>query len=684
VSTATEYPATSQNQSDSLETVVVVADSYRTTGTKSDLAPMQAPMSFEIYSADLLSQRQVDSVNDALRYVPGITPENRSTVTIFDQYNIRGFESIRNYYDGLVLQYNTLWNLSPQVDMYATNSVEVLKGPTSVLYGSAPPGGMINQVAKQPYDGTATNIRVRGGSLDLLELGVDHNGEIGDAINYRIIGLNRTRDGQMATTTEERTVFAPSLSIDATDKTQLHFSLYYQDDPDMIPSTPLPGEGTTLAASWGELDADAYAGDANWNSLAREVTMAGYKINHEFSSDLTFLQNFRYTDGDLLQRNTYHFAPAGQILTRSAYRTDEAIKGFTVDNQLAWTLNTGATKHKLLFGIDYQTLDSDIRYQDTFANNTPTIDLAAPNYRQMNRSDIEASFVYQQTNTIEQEQVGVYIQNEMTIGALTVLANLRHDQFESTDSADFGGFLSATEIDQSETTGRLAAIYNFDSGWKPYISYAESFEPTSGVDSITGNVFEPTTAEQAELGIKYLSDNNNTAFSVAVFDIAQQNVIVNTPDFLQRTQRGEVTSTGVEFALTQKIGDSVELVTSYGYQNVRVTENPLNNSLVDKTPVWVSDQQASIWGTYYANPELTFSLGVRYIGESELDATNSDTLPGYTLVDIAGTYSLNSSVELGLSVNNLEDKRYVGACFDGNNCWMGAQRNAEVTVNVSF
>lgn len=125
-----------------LPEVVVSGSGYRTTGTKSDLTPMQAPMSYEVYDNELLTARQVDSVNEALRYVPGVTPESRSTVTIFDQYTIRGFESYRNYYDGLPLQYNGLWNLVPQVDVFATQSVEVLKGPTSVLYGSAPPGGM--------------------------------------------------------------------------------------------------------------------------------------------------------------------------------------------------------------------------------------------------------------------------------------------------------------------------------------------------------------------------------------------------------------------------------------------------------------------------------------------------------------------------------------------------------------
>lgn len=96
-------------------------------------------MSYEVDDSELLAARQVDSGNQALRYVPGVTPESRPTVTIFDQYTTRGFESYRNYYDGLPLQYNGLWNLAPQVDAFATDSVDILKGPTSVLYGSLRP-----------------------------------------------------------------------------------------------------------------------------------------------------------------------------------------------------------------------------------------------------------------------------------------------------------------------------------------------------------------------------------------------------------------------------------------------------------------------------------------------------------------------------------------------------------------
>ncbi|MDD7804404.1 MAG: TonB-dependent receptor plug domain-containing protein, partial [Endozoicomonas sp. (ex Botrylloides leachii)] len=154
------------NSSDTytLSTYTVHGKKYHSTGTKSDLKPLQSPMSYEVYDSQLLQRRQVDSVNEALRYVTGITAESRGTVSIFDQYTIRGFQTYYNYYDGLPLLSNKSWNLYPQVDAFATSSIEVLKGPTSVLYGAAPAGGMVNQVAKEPIAKKETLIRTRLGS----------------------------------------------------------------------------------------------------------------------------------------------------------------------------------------------------------------------------------------------------------------------------------------------------------------------------------------------------------------------------------------------------------------------------------------------------------------------------------------------------------------------------------------
>ncbi len=669
--------------------VHVSATGYRTTGTKSDLKPLESPMSYEVYGNELLEARQVDSVNEALRYVPGVTPESRPTVTIFDQYTIRGFESYRNYYDGLPLQYNGLWNLVPQVDAFATESVEVLKGPTSVLYGSAPPGGMVNQTAKQPRSQQETVLRARIGTNALRELAIDSTGPLAQDVDYRLLALARERDGQQATTREERRLLAPSLTWRIGPSTRLNLNLYYQDDPALVPSTPLPALGTLRRAPYGFLDADAFAGDANWSGMERETTMAGWKFEHAFNDRVSFLQNFRYTKASGFQRNTYNngLLEDGRTLTRAAYFTDETQNGWVVDNQLALRLNTGAFSHRILFGADYQRLRSRVGYGDTLGTDTPSIDLGAPNHRLFDVTQLPFGF-YTEQHAIRQSQLGLYLQDEVKLGALTLIAGVRRDRYRSDDvnASTYAGSPSdsRTVVAQRKTSGRLAAIYQLGNGLAPYLNYSTSFEPTSGVDSLTGAAFKPTTAKQLEGGVKFRSSDGRTALTAAVFEIRKQNVVVNTPTFNQYTQNGEVRSRGAELSWTQALNDRFDFTLGLTKLAMEVTKNPLDPTLVGKKPVWVADRQASLWLNYQPLDVLDLSTGVRYVGESQMDALNSGVVPSYTVFDAAAVLRLNRTWRLGLTAGNMGDKRYVGVCHSAQNCWMGAERSIELSLHAAF
>lgn len=676
-----DQPATSQTED--LAPVQVYGNAYRSTGTKTDLGPMKAPMSYEVYDSNYLKQHQVDSINEALRYVPGITTENRSTATLFDQYTIRGFVSYNNYYNGLPLQYINNWNLYPQVDAFATQRIEVLKGPTSSLYGSAPPGGMINQIGKQPERYEHTQVKLSTGNHYLQELGIDHNGVVNDHFDYRIVALARKQHAQMKTTKEERKLFAPSATWRITPKTTLNLNLYYQDDPKLVPSTPLPSAGTVYSTSWGKLPSDAYAGDKNWNNAARRVTMLGYKINHRFNDRVKFLQNFRYTKGSLMQRNTYTLSISGPVLNRSAYETDEKMNGYAVDNQLAWNTFLGSTEHKLLFGIDYQRLQSSVTYQDTFGAGTATIDLSDPNYDQFNANSIKSHFAYTQTNSTKSNQLGLYAQDEMHWNAFTVLGDVRHDHYRSDDNQIASGSASSTNIDQHHISTRLASIYTFDNGIAPYLSYATSYQPTSGTDVKTGKTVKPTTAKQYEAGLKFKTPSRSVEFTVAAFDIIQSNILKydSAPD--NYTQVGEITSKGIETTLRTRLLKNVDVQANYTLQHVEVTKNA-DASLIGKTPVWVAKNKASIWGTYYMNQAFDVSLGVRYVGKTPIDDANSDFVSGYTLADLASTYRFNDNYKVNLTVTNLTNKRYVGACYDTSNCWMGAERQAKLSLLMDF
>ncbi|MGE6572468.1 TonB-dependent siderophore receptor [Psychrobacter namhaensis] len=677
--------------STTLDAVTVYADSYRSTGTKTALNPNDAPMSYTRIDQELLQKRQADSVNAALRYEPGVTTESRGTVSIFDEYNIRGFKTYSNFYDGLRLPYDGAWNLMPQVDIYATEAVEVLKGPASSLYGYAAPGGMVNQVAKSPKNTQASEMHLRFGNQNLKEVAIDTTGPLTDTLNYRLVALKRKKDGQMQTTEEERTLINPSLEWQATDDVSVLANLFYQDDPEMVPSTPLPAVGTVYNASYGKLDSDAYAGD-KWNRFSKEVFMPSVTVNWNINDQLTFKHVTRYTDAEAQQRNIYNrgfVEGSDTTLNRVAYTTDETMHNWTTDNQLAYQLDTANTSHNLLFGVEYQETDSNATYYDAGAAGTPNLDLSSPDFSQINGDNLPLD-TYRQKQDIEQSQLGLYVQDEMQWQDLTVVAGLRHDNFDSSTEqteATKGAVYSDKTIsnDASETSGRLAAIYDFDNGLSPYASYSQSFQPVVGSNFITNEAFKPTTADQLEAGIKYLSSDRATQGTLAVFDITQKNVVVTNPsNSQQKVQTGEITSKGVEISGSHMLNDWIDIAASYSYTDAEITEDEFNPEVVGNTPAQIAKHKATLWADYYATDKITLNAGVRYEGGMQVDKQNSDELPSVTLVDIGGNYQINPMLAVGASINNLFDKTYVGACYDLDNCWMGPERQVSVSLKASF
>jgi len=675
-----------------LDAITVYSDGYRSTGTKTALDPNDAPMSYTRIDQDLLQKRQADSINAALRYEPGVSAESRGTVSIFDEYNIRGFKTYSNFYDGLRLPYDGEYKLMPQVDIYATEAVEVVKGSASSLYGYASPGGMVNQIAKAPKSTQENEVQLRLGNQNLKEVAVDSTGPITDTLNYRLVALKRQKDGQMQTTEEERLLINPSLEWQATDDVSVLANLFYQDDPEMVPSTPLPAVGTVYNASYGKLGSDAYAGD-EWNKFSKEVFMPSVTVNWDINDKLTFKHITRYTDAEAQQRNMYNnegfVEGSDTILDRIAYTTDESMKNWTTDNQLAYKFDTANTSHNLLFGIEYQETDSSATYYDAGADGTPNLDLSNPDFSQIS-TDILPLDTFSRYDDIEQSQLGLYVQDEMTWQNWTVVAGLRHDKFKSildrTDTSK--GVIPSEKMidnDASETSGRLAAIYNFDNGLSPFLSYSQSFQPVVGSNFITDEPFEPTTADQLEAGIKYLSPDRATKGTFAVFDIAQKNVVVSDyVKYTDQTQTGEIESKGFEISGSRMLNDWVDLSASYSYTDAEITEEEINPEVVGNTPAQTAKHKATLWADYYATDKLTLNAGIRYEDGMQIDKQNSDELPSVTLVDIGGSYQINPMLAVGASINNLFDKTYVGACYDINNCWMGPERQMSVSLKANF
>ena len=672
-----------------------ITDTYRNTATKSQLTPEETPQSITVIDSETLEMRDADSINEALRYVSGVTTELRGgAVSRMDQFSLRGFANYQNAYDGMPLMYNG-WNLQPQIDAIVVQQVEVFKGPTSSLYGNMPPGGFVNLISKQPSLQPFNQLGIALGSRDLTELSFESRGQIQDSdFSYSVVGLARERDGQAVTSEEERQVFAPSIDWQANEKTLVNFNLFYQNDPSMGIYNTVPAAGSVSNTPHGRLDPDFYAGDANWNTYDRNVVMAGYKINHAFSDAWTLLHQARYMDAEAYQENTYNtgllsdvfLAPgADRTLLRRAYLTDETASALTIDNQFNGQFNWGAVEHNVLIGIDYQDLSSDIRYEDWDQTITPPIDLYAPNNYLINPAAYTGSTRASSDFEINSDQVGFYLQDQLRIGNWIALFGGRYDQYNYEENGLKYGAQAVSEIDQNEFSGRAGVLYEFANGWSPYLSYAESFEPVGGSDR-NGKTFKPATSDQWELGVKYSSLDQRSLLTLAAFEINKENALTRDPSGGPNdlVQAGETRSRGVELESRYIYSESLMWTFNCTWLDAEVTED--NTGLEGKTPIWIADNTANLWVQYdlYEGPLAGIQLGagVRYVGETQMDALNIDVVPDYTLYDLAISRDFGTA-NVRVSASNITDEDSY-TCFDSNNCWFGAERSVELAVAYEF
>ncbi|MEZ8057605.1 TonB-dependent siderophore receptor [Vibrio splendidus] len=679
-----------------VETVTIMGKAYRNTATKSALEPEETPQGITVIDEEQLEQRGVKSLNQALRYASGVVTEQKgASVTMYDTFSIRGFSNNQSYYDGLILPFLTGWNLQPQIDPIAIQQVEVFKGPTSVLYGSMPPGGMVNMIAKAPQEDGSTKVGVSTGSRNLMEASIDTSGQLGDSdFSYRLVALARKQDSQVDNAEEERYVIAPSLDWQVSDRTLINFNLYYQNDPSMGTNSAMPLD--VLKAS----DPSVSMGDKNWSTFEREVLMLGYKINHQINDNWTFLQNARYSDASLYQENTYHrgtnFNAATGSLIRNVYSTDEDSQSFVIDNQVSGRVEISGLEHNLLFGVDYLKLTGDSLYKEFDANSSfGDFNAYNPNNDLLDKSQLQEN--YRESHDITTEQLGLYFQDQVRYDALVLLAGGRYDMFKASDdkTSTYPTSDGTEKADHNQFSYRVGALYELDNGISPFVSYATSFEPAAGTD-INGNSLKPQLGEQVELGIKYLSPDMSQQVTASYFHITKKDSIAadpSDPTYRSKIQLGEVRSQGVEVEGRWFVTEGWDVNASYTYVDMEVTEDA-NPDLEGTTPIYVPTHAANLWSNYYvyggALAGTRWSAGARYMGDMEMDATNTQgKVPSYTVVDISVGYDLGEASETlsgataNLLVNNLFNEEYY-TCYDQSNCWFGAEQSVELSVNYEF
>jgi iron complex outermembrane receptor protein len=649
-------------------------------GSKTDTPLIETPYSVSVVTREQLEAQQPKTVAQALRYTPGVNTELAGPQFVTDQLTIRGFQqgTGRMLRDGTrTFLPNFLGWDAPEP--YGLERIEVLRGASSVLYGASDPGGQINLVSKRPTTEPVHEIQLQAGNNNYNQGAFDVGGTLDEegVWSYRLTALFREADAQVDHITNRRQYVAPAISFRPDADTEFTLLAEYQKQTGNF-ANPLPAAGTVFHDPRGSIDVDTYVGDTAYDYMTNEKTSLGYVFEHHLNEVWTLRQNVRYSDYRQASSELAIFGDAGTQFSRYYQNRKGDGDLFTMDNQVQANFFTGDLEHTLLTGVDYNYGKYDQDQALGFVGET--FDPFNPVYGNPLTLFPFPSTTYQQTLS----QTGVYLQDQLKFDQWVLLLGGRYDwAFDQND-----GRSPQTQKDE-KFSGRAGLVYLFENGIAPYVSYSESFLPVVGT-TVDNSQLDPETSKQYEVGLKYEPPGSNSLYTVALFDLTRQNVTENLAGFSR--QEGEVRSKGVEFEGKTEITKGLNLIGSYTWNDVEVTESDSGNK--GNTPFRVPEHMASLWADYLVQGGLLEGLrigaGARYVGSTFGDSANTFKVDAYTVVDALVSYKLGKvdaaldGVEVSLNASNLFDKEYVAGCFSDFGCQYGQQRTVYGTVAYNW
>lgn len=653
------------------------------TGTKTNTPLREVPQSISVVTRDQIDDRGAKTLNEAVGYSAGVAINPYGFDHRHDQFIIRGFEQNTTgvYRDGLRLP--TFGFAGFRTEPYGVDHIDVLRGPTSTLYGPNNPGGLLNIVSKKPPEQAFGEVWASYGTHEAKTVGFDVGAPFDNGkFSYRVTGLLRDADTQVDYVENDRVYIAPSFTFRPTDATTFTLMANYQKDTLGDSLQLLPAE----AVKDGSIDRDTFLGEPDFSKMDGEQWGVGYQFEHKFDPAWTVRQNLRYDHSSVDYRSIF---PAGTIgpgsplplpplpeneVIRGALTADETLDLFQVDTSLEHKSRFDRVENTLLVGLDYAYLEHNgtqsqagvVQTGYPFLNNDG-FNVLKPVYGQYYFIDpntlAPGGLIPSQDHTLTQENIGLYLQDQIKIDKKWVVTlSGRYDLFDS----EFDNHLAGTKSDQREEafTYRTGLNYLFDNGLTPYVSYATSFVPVPLTGS-AGQPLNPEEGEQIEAGVKYQPKGFKSWGQISVFDLTRQNVTQADPANIgQYLQVGEVQVQGVEVEATLDFDNGWKVLGAYSYWDAEITKDSLAANEGNR-PARIPEQIASLWVdyTFGYGPLKGFGLGagVRHVSDTFGDNANLHDVPSYTLVDGAIRYEEDNWFA-GLSVKNVFDEDYAATC----------------------
>lgn len=648
---------------------------------KGELPILATPQAISVVDSDFIDALNLRTIAEALNYTAGVRSQANGSDTRIEYYQLRGFANANFFKDGLVLS-NSGAFLSWTTPAEGIERLEVLKGPASVLYGSASAGGLVNIVSKAPVRSPLVRVEAGADEYGSVYGSADLGGALSNTLAFRANGLVRRGNTQVALAEDNRSFGALALGWTPNADTMLTLRGSYTADRSNRPTGFVPYAGFVTPLPDGrKIPIDLFVSDPSVDRYDRNQLEAGYTLESRLSPQVRFVSNGRYGRIDLVYAGLYGAFTGNPVLSGGRYylnransRQDAWLDNVTIDNHLDASFATGPLAHNLLGGIDYSYSSTA---STTRAGTAPRLDIFAPSY-----GVTIPALGAPSTTRQKLDQTGLYLQDRITRGGLAALLSARHDWVGITAIVATG---KPTRGAPDKTSYRAGLSYVTAFGLAPYVSYATSFTPVIGIEAATGRYYRPETGKSWEAGLKYQPRAFPMIASAALFSIDRDGILVSNPVAgfpTNQSQLGRVRSRGGEVEVQARPAPTLNLtaaLTAFALQNRTGVA-----ATIGKVPTATPQFTASAFADYTLPagtplPGFGLGFGVRHVGRSYADVANTLVVPAATVFDAALHYDL-ARFRLAANVSNLFDRAYVSACPSAGTCYAANLRRATFSI----
>ncbi len=662
-----------------------------TTATKTDTPIFDTPVSIQVVPQQVMEDQQAILVKDALKNVSGVFWSGDFN---YDGFQLRGFISdvfTTVYRNGLRLRRakNEIANLE---------QIEVLKGPAAALYGRIEPGGLINLVTKKPLTEPYYSLEQQFGSFDLYRTALEATGPLNAdrSLLYRFDLAYKNNDTFIDFVDEERVFVAPALTWRPTERTEINLNFEYQHDEGRYYSgIPIVGRRPAPIPISRYL---GFGADEDQEFQTYDKILVGFDWSHRFTEDWILRQRFHYYFLDYVFNNVWFglgVADDGRTFTRALdHEPADPTHTYATNIDLTGRFETFGMNHQVLVGADYFREGDEFEAFIDVAPPAfrPTIDIFNPVYGpipQLSPSDLN------NFSTDTQYWYGVYFQDQITLwDKLHILGGGRYDWatrrsgFSSVSLAEAEA--NESEVEDAAFSPRMGLVYQPWPWLSLYGNYVESLGAANRRRSMSGQPFEPETAQQYEVGFKTELLDRQLTSTMAFYHLTKQNVLTRDPlNPAFSIPVGEARSQGIEVDIAGQLTDSLSLIATYSLTDSEITKDTFGNQ--GNRFFNIPEHAGSFWAKYDFHEApltgLSLGAGIFLVGQRECDNENTCELPGYGRVDAFAAYKWTlgpTRLTAQLNVNNLLDKTYFESSGYGGQGFPGAPRSFFGLVRVEF